>query len=1369
MDAATYHFVAKDNNHVREDVQFFGGVIVLQPGVKKPASSSDEKSASSTEEKSASQPAPPALIEAGSFWVDVAEVQNCHACGKPGHLKVDCPTPNVKTRCRRCQQNGHKAADCPTQTARTCHNCGNEGHVAKRCTLPKHKAKCANCASYDHQTSDCTEKCKNCGADPSDPISGHNGLLECPQPDVVAKLTPPKDAAGADDNANKEKEDDDDDNVFDPPRNVFTTPPGCRMDVSLKSLLSPHITDIHVEFRVAYPNPKVATGADCKEAAIRFTKQNLGGTLEVGGRTVNDTELAKWLQPTTLGQLKEHVGESSIQHLKFTFDPTQGGKAGNGDDNRLATGLFSDGTYGPYTELMHAVRDCFWDSASVTVHFFTVGQDGLSDRMQETQACLEDQAAVRPMNDWYRAGKPVIQLGQQLAPSDRPSYKIPAKVSFDHNAAYDTTFFYAAVGDLETVKGQLGFVQTIIRLIEFQPNNHSAFLGLINRVEGLDLPVDGTGSIRFLGPDADSSMDWSCVVVDPKPFSTGGQIVVYLRRPKMEDGRLAVDPVFPPGSIIQLSDYTTASGGEDAFRHAISTHGGIAVGVAYSQPRSNIEREINTLRIKTLRPAMFKTESLILRNNGILAAPVVNLIDRHTEQYGAAKVRFALDTAFRVTNLNPDQRGLEALLRHMRGGIGLVKGGGGTGKSEVAVACAVYFYVLNADDPNPAGANAWMVSPINVQLNDLANRTHAKLMIVYEEAKARGDTWRYPLCVRHHAKGTDKAIYLQGASKARANKGIDCDPHKEAEADAAEDDAAEDVDQLGRLALEFRLREQYRALNSGTKDRRTISPLALSEGQRILDRAGVPDAQGNLHPIHNPDLAKHANFRTGLVELAEGRHIDSDRHEALTRSANLIAIEVALLADVRFMTHHVMSETRQHQASRPSIILHDEAGKANERSELHPMILAKQYWAKDEAGQTSAAADIIPHLLIGDPMQPTPPSVTGDESQDQRPFASQSEVPLFTRYFLGGVSALTLTVQHRFHPQIAAVVNAILPGAPIQSHPSTETQTAELASKAQAHIRKTLGLRDTQFALVSVDGEAQQNPFSKSFYNIRTAKYTVFQIQSALEDGGMKGEDMGVVTAYTAQRALYIDAFDRLEKHYTSLPADDPKRHLAKEARALRAVTMDGIQGQSISFIYIDMVVSDSLRFLRSTARINLAITRAEVGAVVVLNVQGIEVYHADKKGSFHGTAMYKLVCHSKSVKAFRNYQTGTEKIRETLERQMAPFELDPLQPNIHKCAAPPLHLYEVEDDFEPEPPSRGFADGGSAGGDDDDVGGWGFAGGGGDSTGGGAARSVVWEENGTEEDPEDSDTDGPDSSESKETTDNGWDDETSSHSNAKW
>ncbi|KAL2759015.1 hypothetical protein ACRALDRAFT_2097686 [Sodiomyces alcalophilus JCM 7366] len=80
--------------------------------------------------------------------------RGCFSCGKPGHMKSECPDAAAMT-CRGCGKEGHMRRECPDAEPMVCNVCGEQGHMRREC--PNKPAQlCRNCGEEGHTAAGCT-------------------------------------------------------------------------------------------------------------------------------------------------------------------------------------------------------------------------------------------------------------------------------------------------------------------------------------------------------------------------------------------------------------------------------------------------------------------------------------------------------------------------------------------------------------------------------------------------------------------------------------------------------------------------------------------------------------------------------------------------------------------------------------------------------------------------------------------------------------------------------------------------------------------------------------------------------------------------------------------------------------------------------------------------------------------------------------------------------------------------------------------------------------------------------------------------------------------------------------------------------------
>ena len=109
-----------------------------------------------------------------------------------------------------------------------------------------------------------------------------------------------------------------------------------------------------------------------------------------------------------------------------------------------------------------------------------------------------------------------------------------------------------------------------------------------------------------------------------------------------------------------------------------------------------------------------------------------------------------------------------------------------------------------------------------------------------------------------------------------------------------------------------------------------------------------------------------------------------------------------------------------------------------------------------------------------------------------------------------------------------------------------------------------------------------------SCYNVKEISL-IFGIVNRLVKAGVNIENIGIITPYNSQKYRLIDKFD--EKKY----------------EGLRIESVDGFQGMEKDYIIISTVrsnISGNIGFLTSTKRLNVALTRAKYGTIILGNAE---------------------------------------------------------------------------------------------------------------------------------------------------------------------
>ncbi|MCO5595602.1 hypothetical protein L7F22_049647 [Adiantum nelumboides] len=242
----------------------------------------------------------------------------------------------------------------------------------------------------------------------------------------------------------------------------------------------------------------------------------------------------------------------------------------------------------------------------------------------------------------------------------------------------------------------------------------------------------------------------------------------------------------------------------------------------------------------------------------------------------------------------------------------------------------------------------------------------------------------------------------------------------------------------------------------------------------------------------------------------------------------------------------------------------------------------------DEATQATEPATLVPILrsgagivvLVGDPLQ-LPPTVVSSDA-----IKAGLDISLYQRLQECGLNPCFLDTQYRMHPDIAALPSKLFYSGKLKSNPSPLDRPAP----------KGLPWPNTKRPIIfvdCVDGKEESTLESTSWFNHVEATQVVKVLQQLKSGDDIRGwEDIGVIAPYRAQVRLLMDMlFSKSKDGYESLEVK----------------TVDGFQGREKEVIVFCTVRANSrgeLGFVSDPRRMNVALTRAKRGLVVIGNSQ---------------------------------------------------------------------------------------------------------------------------------------------------------------------
>mmetsp|Transcript_18544 Transcript_18544/g.43511 ORF Transcript_18544/g.43511 Transcript_18544/m.43511 type:complete len:1145 (-) Transcript_18544:185-3619(-) len=310
-----------------------------------------------------------------------------------------------------------------------------------------------------------------------------------------------------------------------------------------------------------------------------------------------------------------------------------------------------------------------------------------------------------------------------------------------------------------------------------------------------------------------------------------------------------------------------------------------------------------------------------------------------------------------------------------------------------------------------------------------------------------------------------------------------------------------------------------------------------------------------LDPMERSDLTKLQQLKDELGELSSQ---DEKKYKALKRATER---EILMAADVICTTCVGAGDPRLANFRFQKVLI-DECTQSTEPECLIPIVMgAKQV------------------VLVGDHCQLGPVIMC---KKAARAGLSQS---LFERLVSLGVRPIRLQVQYRMHPCLS-------------KFPSNTFYEGILQNGVTMEEREQPGLdfpwpvaSKPMFFYVSI-GTEEISPSGTSYLN-RTEASNVEKVVTQLLKSGVNPSQIGVITPYEGQRAYMVTYMSRHGALRKQLYAE------------LEIASVDAFQGREKDYIILSCVRSNeshSIGFLSDPRRLNVALTRARYGVVVVGN-----------------------------------------------------------------------------------------------------------------------------------------------------------------------
>lgn len=326
--------------------------------------------------------------------------------------------------------------------------------------------------------------------------------------------------------------------------------------------------------------------------------------------------------------------------------------------------------------------------------------------------------------------------------------------------------------------------------------------------------------------------------------------------------------------------------------------------------------------------------------------------------------------------------------------------------------------------------------------------------------------------------------------------------------------------------------------------------------QSSVDHLTLHEMVRNLEGPGYAELRKYQLLRDELGDLTAA---DARRYRQLRSAAER---EILHAADVICTTCVGAGDPRLSN-SRFRQVLIDESTQAMEPECLIPIVMgAKQL------------------VLVGDHCQLGPVVMC---KKAAKAGLGQS---LFERLVLLGTRPIRLQVQYRMHPALSEFPSNMFYEGTLQNGVS------DLERMLPVDIPWPVPSKPMFF--LDAHGTEEIGPSGTSFLN-RTEASSVEKLVTMMLKSGIAPEQIGVITPYEGQRAYVVTHMQRAG----ALRADFYKE--------IEVASVDSFQGREKDFIIVTCVRSNEqqgIGFLRDPRRLNVALTRAKYGVIVIGNAR---------------------------------------------------------------------------------------------------------------------------------------------------------------------
>jgi regulator of nonsense transcripts 1 len=321
----------------------------------------------------------------------------------------------------------------------------------------------------------------------------------------------------------------------------------------------------------------------------------------------------------------------------------------------------------------------------------------------------------------------------------------------------------------------------------------------------------------------------------------------------------------------------------------------------------------------------------------------------------------------------------------------------------------------------------------------------------------------------------------------------------------------------------------------------------------------------------NVELKKLIQLKAELGELSMQ---DEKKFKTLTRNAEK---EILSNADVICCTCVGAGDPRLNKFKFRTVLI-DEATQSTEPESMIPLVLGcKQV------------------VLVGDHQQ------LGPVIMNKKAAKAGLSQSLFERVVILGHAPIRLTVQYRMHPCLSEFPSnmfyegTLQNGVTVQERLRRNVDFPWPAGDLPMVFWSNLGQEE-----ISASGTSFLNRYvGKSVTNVSTEATNCEKIVTKFFKAGVQPSQIGIITPYEGQRSYVVSTMQQNGSY---------RKDLYKE---VEVASVDAFQGREKDYIVLSCVRSNEhqgIGFLNDPRRLNVALTRAKYGLVILGNPKGTQI-----------------------------------------------------------------------------------------------------------------------------------------------------------------